>query len=420
VDRKHGYYNKKQETRSKAARRRYQEKWLRALVSHARKNAPGVRRRMEAAGLTPKDLSTLDAVEKLPVLKKSALQELQRADPPFGGFSTIPREKLRQVFISPGPIYEPIGPEQSPWRAEIALYAGGFRRGDLVVNTFMYHLTPLAHLVDRGLAILGCPVVPTGPGNTEMQVKVIRDLRVNGYIGTPSFLMTILKRAEELGAGRLPLEVAHVGAEPLPESLRQSIEEERGILTRQVYGTADVGIVTYECPAKSGMHILDDVIFEICDPETGVPLPLGETGEVVVTVNHSFYPMIRFGTGDLSLVTDAPCSCGRTSPRMLGWRGRADEVTKVRGMFIHPRLADEAVARVSGVSRYQVVVTRKEHLDELMFRVELTGAANGPAVAAGLTRAIREVMKLRGDVEVVPPASIPDGAKKILDQRKWD
>ena len=415
-----GFFDPAKETLSREARRHYQQTWLRELIQHAWAKAPGVRRRMEAAGLSPRDLSDIDALSKLPVLKKSALPELQRADPPFGGFSTIPREELRQVFISPGPIYEPIGPEQSPWRAEIALYAGGFRRGDLVVNTFMYHLTPLAHLVDRGLAVLGCPVVPTGPGNTEMQVKVIRDLRVNGYIGTPSFLMTILKRAEELGAGRLPLEVAHVGAEPLPESLRQSFEEEHGILTRQVYGTADVGIVTYECPAKAGMHILDDVIFEICDPETGVPLPLGETGEVVVTANHPFYPMIRFGTGDLSLVTDAPCSCGRTSPRMLGWRGRADEMTKVRGMFIHPRLADETVARVSGISRYQVVVTRKEHLDELLFRVELTGAADSPAVAAALPQAIRDVMKLRGQVEVVPRGTIPDGAKKILDERKWE
>jgi phenylacetate-CoA ligase len=375
---------------------------------------------MEGARLTPEDLDAPGALARLPVLRKSALPDLQKADPPFGGFSTLPRGELRQVFVSPGPIYEPIGPETSPWRTEVGLYAGGFRPGDLVINTFLYHLTPAAHLLDRGLAVLGCPVIPTGPGNIDLQVSVIRDLGVSGYVGTPSFLMTILRRAEELGAGKLPLEVAHVAAEPLPESLRRSFEEDYGVFTRQAYGTADLGIVAYECPEKAGMHVTEDAIFEICDPETGLPLPTGEIGEVVVTVNHQAYPMIRFGTGDLSVVTEAPCPCGRTSPRMLGWRGRADEVTKVRGMFIHPRQADEVVARFPEVSRYQVVVTRTGHQDQMTFQVELApGGMDDGALAARLQSAIREAMKLRGEVAIVPRGTIPEGAKKIADQREW-
>ncbi len=421
VDRKSGYYDRAKETMSPAARRQYQEEWLRGLVRHAWAQAPGVRRQMEAHGLTPGDLSDLDALAKLPVLRKHAMPDLQKAAPPFGGFLAIPRGELRQVFASPGPIYEPIGPDPSPWRAEVGLYAGGFRPGDLVVNTFLYHLTPAAHLLDRGLAVLGCTVIPTGPGNTDLQVSVIQDLRANGYVGTPSFLMTILKRAEELGVGRLALEVAHVAAEPLPESLRRSFEEEYGVFTRQAYGTADLGIVAYECPEKAGMHIIEDAIFQVCDPETGVPLAPGEIGEVVVTVNHRTYPMIRFGTGDLSLLTEAPCPCGRTSPRMLGWRGRVDEVTKVRGMFIHPHQADEVVARVPEVVRYQVVVTRTGHQDEMTFHVELAReGVDSLALADLLQSAIREVMHLRGDVVIVPRGTIPEGAKKITDQRQWN
>src|SRR5262249_4218522 len=276
-----------------------------------------------------------------------------------------------------------------------------------------------AHLIDRGLALLGCTVVPTGPGNTEVQVKTIVELGATGYVGTPSFLMTILKHATERGV-RLPLEVAQVGAEALPESLRRTLEQAHGILTGQSFGTADLGIVAYECREADGMHLMEDTVFEICDPQTGAPLPAGQIGEIVCTVNHKTYPMIRFATGDLSVVTEAPCLCGRTSPRMLGWRGRADEVTKVRGMFVHPRQVDEVAAPFPAASRYQVVVTRREHQDELTFQVELSAGADAAAVEAGLPSAVRDVMKLRGDVRVVTPGTIQAGAKKIDDQRKWD
>jgi phenylacetate-CoA ligase len=420
VDRLKGYYDRKRETMGLRARRRHQETWLAALVGHAWRKAPGFRRRMEAAGLRPARLRTLADLARLPVMKKAAMPDLQRADPPFGGFCTVAPEDLHWIFVSPGPIYEPFDRrERSPWRTEISAFAGGFRPGDVVVNTFLYHLTPAAHLIDRGLALLGCTVIPTGPGNTEVQVKTILDLRATGYVGTPSFLMAILKHAAERGRP-LPLEVAHVGAEALPSSLRRTFEEEHGILTRQSFGTADLGIIAYECREADGMHVTEDAIFEICDPETGTALPAGQVGEIVCTVNHRAYPMIRFGTGDLSVLTEAPCPCGRTSPRMLGWRGRADEVTKVRGMFVHPRQVDEVAARFAGVSRYQVVVTRQEHQDVLTFLVEAAAGADAGALEAGLPGAIRDVMKLRGEARIVPAGTLPAGGKKIDDQRKWD
>ena len=403
-----------------AARRRYQETWLRPLVERAWARAPGVRRRMEAARLRPKDFSSLEALARFPVIKKSALSDLQKADPPFGGFCTVPLKQVRKIFVSPGPIFEPMGPEIGSWHAETGLYAGGFRPGDIVLNTYAYHLTPAAHMMDEGLNLIGCTVIPTGVGNTDTQVTVARDVRATGYVGTPSFLMTILKRAEEMGVGKLPFQVAQVGAEALPESLRQAFEEQYGIITRQGFGTADVGIVAYECPEKSGMHLVDDAIIQVCDPQSGEPLPNGQIGELVATVNHHTYPMIRFGTGDLTILDDSGCPCGRTAARMLGWRGRADEVTKVRGMFIHPRQVDEAAAKVTGILRHQVVVTRKEHQDVMTFRVELADGAETGAVTAALEAAIRDVMKLRGQVEVVPRGSILDGAKKIIDERKWD
>lgn len=420
ADRLRGYYDRRHETMGSRARRAYQERWVRALVGHAWRRAPGVRRRMAAAGLGPAAIRRPEDLARLPVVKKAAMPDLQREDPPFGGFCAVAAPDVGWVFVSPGPIYEPVARRDgSPWRTEIAAFAGGFRPGDRVVNTFLYHLTPAAHLFDRGLQRLGCTVVPTGPGNTEIQLKTIADLRATGYVGTPSFLAALLERARERGE-RLPLEVAQVGAEALPPSLRRSLEEEHGILTRQSFGTADLGIIAYECREADGMHVMDDVVLEICDPHTGEPLAVGQTGEVVCTVNHRTYPMIRFATGDLSVVTEAPCPCGRTSARMLGWRGRADEVTKVRGMFIHPRQAAEVVAQVPGVRRHQVVVTRDGHQDVLTLTVELEPATDAGAARERLTEAVRAVMKLRGEVTVVAAGTIPEGARTIDDRRTWE
>jgi phenylacetate-CoA ligase len=418
-DRRRGYWDRAKETQSASGRRRYQGRWLADLMAHAWEHAPGVRRRLEAAGLTAGDVRDAEHLARVPVIKKSEMPDLQKGDPPFGGFCTVPMGRIRKIFFSPGPILEPMGPELGGWHLETGLYAGGFRRGDVVLNTFSYQLVPAAHELDEALNLVGCTVVPTGVGNSEQQVAAARAVGATGYVGTPSFLMTLLKKADELG-GRLAFEVAQVGAEPFPESLRKVFQDEHGIMARQGFGTADLGMIAYECAEASGMHLLEDTIVQICDPTTGAPLPAGQIGEIVATVNNRTYPMIRFGTGDLSVITEEPCPCGRTSARMLGWRGRADEVTKVRGMFIHPRQADEIVARVSGVGRFQVVVGREGHQDTLTFRVELAGGADAAAITPAMEAAIRDVMKLRGGVEVVAAGTIAEGAKRITDERKWD
>ncbi len=419
ADRRRGYWDRAKETFSASARRRYQGRWLARLVAHAWERAPGVRRRLERAGLAPGDFRGEADLARLPVIKKAEMPDLQRADPPFGGFCTVPLSQVRKIFLSPGPIMEPMGPEVGAWHLEAGLYAGGFRPGDVVLNTFSYQLVPAAHELDEGLNLIGCTVVPTGVGNTEQQVAAARAVHATGYVGTPSFLMTLLKKADEMGGGRPGFEVAQVGAEPFPESLRKIFHDEYGIMARQGFGTADLGMIAYECVEASGMHLLEDAIVQVCDPQTGAPLPVGQIGEIVATVNNPVYPMIRFGTGDLTVVTDERCPCGRTSARMLGWRGRADEVTKVRGMFIHPRQADEVAARAPGVARGQVVVGREGHQDTLTFRAELAPGADAPAATAALETAIRDVMKLRGGVEIVATGTIADGAKKILDDRKW-
>jgi phenylacetate-CoA ligase len=405
---------------SGAARGQYQAQWLARLVEHAWEKAPGVRRRLDHARVRPAEIRGVDDLVRLPVIKKSEMPDLQKADPPFGGFCTVPMAKIRKIFVSPGPILEPMGPEIAEWHAETGLYAGGFRTGDVVINTFLYHLVPAAHEMDEALNLIGCAVVPTGVGNTDTQVTVAKAVGATGYVGTPSFLMTILKRAQEMGVGKLPFQVAQVGAEALPESLRRQFEEEYGIFTRQGFGTADIGLIAYECSEKSGMHLVEDAIVQVCDPQSGEPLPSGAIGEIVATVNNHTYPMLRFGTGDLTIIDGAPCRCGRTSPRMLGWRGRADEVTKVRGMFIHPRQADEVATRAPGVQRYQIVVGRQGHEDSLTLRVELVPGSDAAGVSKALEGAIREVMKLRGSVDVVAAGTIPENAKKISDERTWD
>jgi len=420
ADRRVGYWNRERETMSTGARERYQAAWLAALLEHAWASAPGVRRRLEQVGLSPKNVRSTDDLARLPVIKKSAMPDLQKADPPFGGFCTVPLAKIRKIFVSPGPIFEPMGPEVSGFHAETGLFAGGFRPGDVVINTFSYHLTPAAHELDESLNLIGCSVVPTGVGQTEIQVTIAKAVGASGYVGTPSFLMTILAKAKEMGVGRLPLQVAQVGAEPFTESMRREMQDQHGIMARQGFGTADLGMLAYECAEASGMHLVEDAITQVCDPTTGEPLPNGQIGELVATVNNRTYPMVRFGTGDLTVITDEPCACGRTSARMLGWRGRADEVTKVRGMFIHPRQADEIVARVKGVTRYQVVVGREGHSDTLTLRVELGAGADAHALAAALEAGMRDVMKLRGIVAIVAAGTIAENAKKISDERKWD
>src|SRR2546425_4175813 len=420
IDRRAGYWNRERETMSAGAREGYRAAGRAGRREPAGARARGVRRGLEQAGLSPKNFPPTDDLPRLPVIKKSAMPDLKKAAPPFGGFCTVPLSKIRKIFVSPGPIFEPMGPEVSGFHAETGLFAGGFRPGDVVINTFSYHLTPAAHELDESLNLIGCSVVPTGVGQTEIQVTIAKAVGASGYVGTPSFLMTILAKAKEMGVGRLPLQVAQVGAEPFTESMRREMQDQHGIMARQGFGTADLGMLAYECAEASGMHLVEDAITQVCDPTTGEPLPNGQIGELVATVNNRTYPMVRFGTGDLTVITDEPCPCGRTSARMLGWRGRADEVTKVRGMFVHPRQADEIVARVKGVERFQVVVGREGHNDTLTLRVQLASGVDAAAASSALEAGIRDVMKLRGTVAVVAAGAIPEHAKKISDERKWD
>ncbi len=326
--------------------------------------------------------------------------------------------------MSPGPIYEPEETQSENDRWTQAFFAAGFRKGDIGQVTFSYHLVPPAFWFEDALHRLGCIATPGGVGNTDLQVRMIHDLKVTGYIGTPSFLVNISKKAVEIGYDLkqdLCLEVGFVAGEMLAESLRDELEQDFGMLIRQGYGTADVGCLAYECFQKNGMHIPYNCILEIVDPDSGKQLGPGEAGEVVVTVFDKVYPMIRFGTGDLSYIIDEPCKCGRTANRLAKILGRLDQVTKVKGMFIHPGNADEVAAKVPEIDRYQVVVTRQAHTDQMTFAVELKNGFEATEELAGRIEAlIPESMRVRGRVQFIDKGTLPKDYKKIDDRRKWD
>lgn len=407
------------ESRPAPDRVAYLEARLRRTVAHAYANAPRFRAAMSAAGLAPDDVRRLGDLARLPLTAKDELPALQAADPPFGGLTAVPAGSLQRIFASPGDIFDPQGQGRDFWRFRPALAAAGFRAGDIVLNTFAYHLTPAGFMFDGALRALGCVVVPTGPGHTEQQVRIASRLGATGYVGTPSFLHAILRQAAEAGAS-LQLEVAYVTAEMLPEALRHELETGHGIRVLQGYGTADLGMLAYECAEKQGMHLHPEVIVEVLDLATREPAAPGQPGEVVATIFDEAYPLIRFATGDLSaFLEDRQCPCGRTAPKLAGILGRVGDAVKVKGMFVHPSQIREIVKGIPQVARVQAVVTRSAHQDHLHYLVELAAEAPAEGLADRLAAALRERLNVRGDVEIVPAGTIPAAAKTIDDRRVW-
>lgn len=411
------------ETRSAEAREGALMAALPALVARASANARGWRARLR--GVDPQAISSRKALAQLPVLRKSDLKALQEQDPPFGGLTTVEPGRLGRLFMSPGPIFDPEGAREDPWRTTRALYAAGIRPGHVVQNCFGYHLTPGAWMVDGAARRLGCAVIPAGTGQTEQQIELIRRFRPDAYTGTPSFLRIIVEKAQELALDVSNLKRALLAAEALPPSLRSWFHQQGIETVLQWYGTADVGLIAYESSAMDGMILDEELILEIVRPGTDEPVRDGEVGEVVVTSFNPEYPLIRFGTGDLSAVLPGISPCGRTNVRIRGWLGRADQTAKVRGMFVHPGQVAEIVRRVPAAGRARLVVEGEMANDRMTLKCEvdaaqLAAAGGGAALAARLADAIREITKLRGEVELLDPGSLPNDGKVIEDARKYD
>ncbi len=407
------------ETRSLADREAALLVALPQQLAHAKRRAPGFARIL--ADVDPAKIRTRKALAALPVTRKSDLASLQSQERPLGGLNATPVAKLAKIFMSPGPVYEPEGRAKNWWRTARALYAGGFRAGDLVVNTFAYHFTPAGSMLESGALTIGCTVVPAGVGQTELQVAAIRDLRINAYIGTPSFLKLIVEKAAETKSDISSLKRAHVGAEYLPPALRQAMLE-RGIHVTQSYGSADLGSIAYESLAADGSvnpgMILDEgLLLEIVRPGTGDPLLAGEVGEVVITSFNRDYPLIRFATGDLSAVLPGTSPCGRTNVRIRGWLGRADQTTKVRAMFVTPRQVNEIVRRHPEILKARLVVEGETGNDRMTLKCE---AKERPAgLVDAIVASIRDLTKLRGEVVLLDSGTLPNDGKVIEDLRKY-
>ena len=371
-------------------------------------------------GVKPAEVASREALATLPVTRKSdllALQKERRASDPFGGFSAIRfGTRMPRVFASPGTIYEPEGEAADYWRTARALFAAGFRRGELVHNSFSYHMTPAGSIMEHGARALGCTVFAGGTGQTEQQVEAIAELRPAGYAGTPSFLKILIEKAAEKQIDLGFLSKALVSGEAFPPSLRDWVAE-RGVTGMQCYATADLGLIAYETSAREGLVLDEGVIVEIVRPGTGDPVPEGEVGEIVVTTLNPDYPLVRFGTGDLSAVLPGHCPTGRSNARIRGWLGRADQTTKVRGMFVHPGQVAEIARRFPDVQRARLVVEGEMADDRMTLRLECRAAPQG--LVERVAEAIRDVTKLRGTVELVAPGTLPNDGKVIEDARSY-
>ncbi len=406
------------ETRDPAAREAALLAALPAQVAHAQKASPAFAGIL--AGVDASAITTRAALAQLPVTRKHELLERQQAGRStnvFGGFSALGfGAAMPRVFASPGTIYEPEGTRRDYWRMARAMYGAGFRPGELIHNSFSYHFVPAGSMMETGAHALGCTVFAGGTGQTEQQVQAMAELRPAGYIGTPSFLKLIVERAAEMGIPLPTVTKALVSGEAFPPSLRDWFTE-RGIAGYQCYATADLGLIAYETSAREGLVLDEGVIVEIVRPGTGDPVPEGEVGELVVTTLNPDYPLVRFGTGDLSAVLPGTCPTGRTNSRIKGWMGRADQTTKVRGMFVHPGQVATIARRFPQVLRARLVVSGEMANDQMVLQVETSETAEG--LARQLGDAIREVTKLRGEVQMVPPGTLPNDGRVIEDARSY-
>ena len=392
----------------------YRDDLVRRAVTYASEKSAEVAERLAAAGVEAHSIQGLSDLASIPVLSKDSLPDLQAASPRFAGMLAVSVDDLKRIFTSPGPILDPQGPGADFWRVAPALRAAGFTPGQVVLNTFSYHLTPGGLMLDGGLRAVGCVVVPGGVGNSAAQVEVSRALGATGYVGTPQFLLVLLEKAVEMGTP-LELRCALVTGGPFPPLLREEIQSVHGIDAFESYGTADAGTLGYECAERSGWHVAPGVAIEITDPATGEPLARGETGEVVVTSPNETYPLVRFGTGDLSAFLEGACPCGRTSARLKGFLGRVGEGVKVKGMFVHPRQIVRALESDPGAGAWQGTVTAEGHQDRLTIRVEARDGATLDGEA--LERSLVEAVKVRLEVQIVPPGTIGEGEGRLLDER---
>ena len=386
-----------------------------AQIAHAKSNTPIYKKLL--AEVDPDQITDTEAIAKLPITRKSELIEQQQKNRPFGGYAAVQGAELAYIFASPGPIYEPGSKRQDYWRFARTLYAAGIRAGDLIHNSFSYHLTPAGSMVDSGAHALGCSVIPAGVGQSELQVQTIADLSPQAYVGTPSFLKIILDKADELAIDIGSVRKALVGGEALPASLRSGFVE-RGIRVQQCYATADLGVIAYESSAQEGLIIDEGVYLEIVRPGTGDPVSNGEVGEVVVTSFNPDYPLIRFATGDLSAIMAGTSPCGRTNRRIKGWMGRADQTAKVRGMFIHPEQIDKVIKRHPEIIKARLIIDWIDDSDQIKLQCE---TANGEELlAAAIVDSIRQICKLRGEVDLLETGSLPNDGKVIDDIRQYD
>jgi phenylacetate-CoA ligase len=365
-------------------------------------------------GIDPTVITSRAALARLPLLRKSELPALHKAVPPFGGFVTGPAGSFGRLFTSPGPIFEPEPTHPDPWRGARALFAAGFRPGDIVLNTFSYHLTPGGFIFDASARALGCAVIPAGPGNTEAQFELIEAYRPVGYSGTPDFLKILLDAAASTGRDISSIKRALVSGAAFPKSLQDEIRS-RGLDACQAFGTADLGLIAFETPAREGMVVNEDLIFEVVRPGTGDPVPEGDVGEIVVTSLDPEHPWIRLALGDLTAALPGQSPCGRSNMRIKGWMGRADQTTKVKGMFVRPEQVADIGKRHPELGRLRLVVTRQGETDVMTLKAE--AAASDDGLQEAVTATLRAVTKLSGAVDLVPAGSLPNDGKAIADER---